>query len=71
MDQIVDVQPDVTHRYSPEQEQVPGELDAFTADDLDEVEYRPVPPHREFKMKVKLRIAGPGKPMRYPTMDGQ
>ena len=69
MDQIVEIQPDVTPRYSSEQEQLPNDLDGFTADDLDEVEYRPVPPHRVFKVKVKLRITGPGKPMRYPLMD--
>ena len=71
MDQIVEIQPDVTPRYSSEQEQLQNDLDGFTADDLDEVEYRPVPPHRAFKVKVKLRIAGPGKPMRYPLMDGE
>ena len=69
MDQIVEIQPDVTHRYAAEQEQLPGDLDGFTADDLDEVEYRPLPPQRVFKVKVKLRIAGPGKPMQYPLMD--
>ena len=65
MDQIIEMQTDRTQR----REQFQHDSDDITVDDLQEVEYRPVPPQRALKVKVKIRVIGPGKPLRYPLAD--
>ena len=69
MDQIVETQTPVTHRHLAEQEQLQGDGDYFMADDLREIEYRPIPPSRVLKVQAKLRVAGSGKPLQYPLAD--
>ena len=69
MDQIVEIQTDVTHRHLAEQERLQDDGDNFMTDDLGEIEYRPIPPSRVLKVQAKLRVAGSGKPLQYPLAD--
>lgn len=69
MNQITEFQTEFVHRDLLTQEPSQDDLDGNTVADLDELEYRPIPAQQVLKMKVKVRVAGPGLPMRYPLAD--
>lgn len=69
MAQIPDLQTEVEPHYRLDQERPQGASDSFLDDELAEMMYRSMPPDRVIKVKVKLRVTGPGKPMEYPLPD--
>ncbi len=69
MAQIPDLQTEIEPHYRLDQERPQGASDDFPDEGATEMMYRSMPADRVIKVKVKLRVAGPGKPMKYPLPD--
>lgn len=69
MDQIAELPTEITPPELLDEEQLRGDLDPSGPDDIGDIEYRPMPAQQVWKKKVKVRVVGPGQPMRYPLTD--